>query len=177
MPRSPPARRSEIVSGREEGRSTVHRRQRSQAVLRTDVRAVGAPEGTRWEVSRDVDANPEAVWDLLTDPDRWPEWGPAVGAVRCDDDRIRRGTRGELRVAGTWHPFTVETVDETDLGVRRWTWRIRDVAATGHRVGRRADGGAHVVFEVPLWAMAAVSVCVVAARQVERLALRETTKR
>lgn len=146
-------------------------------MLRTDVRAVDAPEGTRWEVSRDVDADPDAVWDLLTDPDRWPEWGPMVGAVRCDDGRIRRATRGEIRVAGTWHPFTVEMVDETDPAVRRWTWRVRGVGATGHRVERRPDGGTRVVFEVPLWAMAAVSVCVVAARRVERLALREAGRR
>lgn len=146
-------------------------------MLQTDVRAVDTPEGTRWEVSRDVDVDPDVVWELLTDPNRWPAWSPTVGAVRCDDDRIHRGSRGEARVAGTWHPFTIETCGETEPGVRRWTWRVRGVRATGHRVERLADGGARVVFEVPLWAMAYVSVCVVAVRRVDRLARRETSSR
>ena len=141
-------------------------------MLATSVRAVETPEGVRWDVSRDVDADPDRVWSLLTDPERWPDWGPTVGAVRCDADRIRRGSRGEVRVAGAWHPFTVESCGETAPGVRRWTWRVRGVDATGHRVERRPGGGSRVVFEVPLWAMGYVSGCVVALRRVDRLAKR-----
>lgn len=138
-------------------------------MLRTSVRAVDTDEGTRWDVARDVDADPDVVWDLLTDPHRWSEWDLSVGAVRCDDARIERGSRGEVRVAGAWHPFTVEQCGGTEPGVRRWTWRVRGMRATSHRVEELAGGGARVVIEVPYWAMAYVSIGAVSLWRLVRL--------
>lgn len=146
-------------------------------MVATSVHAVEDAEGTHWEVARDVDADPDHCWTLLTDPERWPEWGLSVGAVRCDDARIERGSRGEVRVAGTWHPFTVETCDEVEPGVRRWTWRVRGIRATGHRVEALPDGSSRVVFEVPYWAMAYVAICAAALRTIAKLAEREAARR
>jgi hypothetical protein len=143
-------------------------------MVETTVRAVEDADGVHWDVARTVDADADVLWGLLTDPNRWPEWGPSVGAVQCEVDRIERGTRGEVRVAGTWHPFTVETCEEVEPGVRRWTWRVRGVRATGHRVERLGEGRTRVVFEVPLWAMAYVAICAAALRKLDRIACRET---
>lgn len=36
------------------------------------------------ETHLQIDAQPDAVWDVLTDVDRWPEWLPEFGAARVD---------------------------------------------------------------------------------------------
>ena len=59
-------------------------------------------------VSVDVDAPVEAVWELLTKVDRWPEWGTTVRRVESTADRIDVGTSGRVQtIAGFWLPFTV----------------------------------------------------------------------
>lgn len=137
-------------------------------MVRTSVRAVETDDGVHWEVARDVDADPDVVWELLVSPERWPTWGPTVGAVRCADETIARGTRGEVRVGGLWLPFTVDSCGDVGHHVRRWTWRVSGLRATGHRVETRDDGATRVVFEVPLWAMAYVAVCLEALRRIDR---------
>jgi hypothetical protein len=115
------------------------------------------PDGRRLLVGRDTAADREAAWDLLTDTDRWPEWGPSVRAVESDHRRIRPGTTGRVRLpGGVWLPFEV-----TACGDYRWTWRVARVPATGHRVdppvGDRA--GCRVVFELHPLAAGYVPVC------------------
>ena len=47
---------------------------------------------TLW-VRRDISAPSETVWELLTNPERWPEWGPLTtsaviaGQTPCSVDR------------------------------------------------------------------------------------------
>lgn len=122
------------------------------------------PDGYRLVTGRRVEAPAPDVWDLLVDTTRWPDWGPSVSAVECDDRRIRTGSTGRVRTAGVWLPFTV-----TACRNYRWTWRIGPVPATGHRV-TPGDGSATVAFEVPIPAAPYLVVCRVALRRIDRLA-------
>jgi len=113
------------------------------------------PDGRRLVVERIVDADPESVWTLLTDTDRWPDWGPSVSAVRSSDRVIEAGTTGRVRVAGgPWVPFEVVTCDDY-----RWTWRVAKIPATGHRVEPVDGERTRVVFEIPLLAGGYAVVC------------------
>ena len=121
------------------------------------------PDGRRLVVSRPVEAPVEAVWDVLVDTARWPEWGPSITAVDCDQRRIEAGTRGRIRtVGGLWVPFRV-----TSCTGHRWTWHVAGIPATGHRVDRRGDRSA-VAFEVPPLASGYAPVC---ARACQKLAI------
>lgn len=118
-------------------------------------------DGYRIEVSREVDATPEAAWQLLVTPEQWPAWGPSVRAVDCDDDRIEAGTSGKVRLpGGVWLPFEVVTCEapgENRPG--RWSWRVARIPATGHRVEAVATDCARVVFEIPPAAAGYAPVC------------------
>lgn len=146
------------------------------------------PAGRRLVVSRRVDAPAAVVWELLADTRQWPEWGPSVAAVECEERIVRTGTRGRIRTTdladllpgtdsrplanrvfgGVWLPFRV-----TDCGGRRWTWRVADIPATGHRV-EGMDEGCRVAFEVPLPAAAYAPVCGRALDRIERLATEDS---
>jgi hypothetical protein len=116
------------------------------------------PDGHRLAVTREVGADRETAWDLLTDTERWPEWGPSVRAVECDRRYIEAGTTGRVRVpGGIWLPFEVETCRDD-----RWTWRVARVPATGHFV-EPGEGGkmgtCRVGFELRLYAVGYAPVC------------------
>lgn len=120
------------------------------------------PDGRRLVVDRVVAADPDDVWTVLTDTERWPEWGPSVSDVRSDNRVIRAGTTGSVRVAGgPWVPFEVTSCEEY-----RWTWRVARIPATGHSVAP-VDGGSRVAFEIPLLAGGYAVVC---NRALERIA-------
>ena len=127
---------------------------------------VRTPEGRRILVSRKVEAAPEAAWELFTDTTRWPERGPSITAVECEDRFVEVGTEGYVRtVGGLRVPFRVETCHDW-----RWTWRVAGVGATGHRV-ESVDAGerCRIGFEVPIWAAPYVSVCLIAVHRMDRL--------
>lgn len=127
--------------------------------MESDVATEQTPDGRRVIVARDVDASREVAWDLLTDTTRWPDWGPSVRAVECDQRFIQPGTTGRVRLpGGVWLPFEIAT-----CGGYRWTWQVASVPATGHRVDPPADGTGEercrVVFEIPLLAAGYAPVC------------------
>jgi len=122
------------------------------------------PDGRRVVVSRVIPADRDAVWDLLCDTQRWPEWGPSVSDVRSSERVIDAGTTGKVQVAGgPWVPFEVVTCEDY-----LWTWRVAKIPATGHRV-EDAPGGCRVVFEIPLAAAGYAVVCERALSQIETL--------
>ncbi|MFC7045917.1 SRPBCC family protein [Halobacteriaceae archaeon GCM10025711] len=122
-------------------------------------------DGAHLLVSRVVDASADHAWDVLTDTTRWPEWGPSVSAVECEDRYIEAGTTGRVRtLVGVRVPFEV-----TRCAPYYWTWRVARVPATGHRVEPLADGTCRVTLEVPVPAAPYVPVCLLALRRIARL--------
>ncbi|MCL7418595.1 MAG: SRPBCC family protein [Halalkalicoccus sp.] len=121
--------------------------------------------GRTVDVARTVDAPAEAVWDLLVDTRRWPEWGPSITDVDCRDRRIRTGSTGRVRVIGGLElPFEI-----TYLDAYRWTWEVAGIPATGHRVEPH-NGSCRAVFEVPVLAAGYVPVCRLALSRIASLA-------
>jgi uncharacterized protein YndB with AHSA1/START domain len=133
-------------------------------VSRTRTRIERTPDGRRLVVSRTVRAPAEDAWDLLTDTERWAEWGPSVARVDSPVRQIETGTRGHVVVAGVGArvPFTVTACEPY-----RWTWDVARVPATGHTVTPRGPDRCRVAFEVPL---AAAGYAVVCRRALTRIA-------
>ncbi|GAC69940.1 SRPBCC family protein [Gordonia soli] len=116
-----------------------------------------------------VDAAPAAAWEVLTDLDAWPEWGPTVvGATLDGPGSLALGARGTVRTAvGIALPFEIsEFVDG-----RSWAWRVGGVSATRHEVFPH-DHGCVVSFGVPLWAPAYLGVMAIALGRVARMSAR-----
>jgi hypothetical protein len=126
------------------------------------------PDGRRIVVSRHVDATQEAAWEVLTDTEQWPAWGPTVAAVESDSRFIRSGTRGRVKLPfAVWVPFEVTACRDY-----RWTWRVARIPATGHRVDAVGDGTepCRPVFEIPPLAGGYAVVCANALQELALLA-------
>ncbi|MDJ0769633.1 MAG: SRPBCC family protein [Ilumatobacter sp.] len=118
-------------------------------------------------VERDIEAPPEALWDLLTDVSRWSAWGPSVSDASLDGDVFELGSTGSVRTTpGVSFPFSVTAFEPG----HRWRWSIAHVPATDHRVVR-TEHGCRVGFGVPVWAAPYAVVCRSALRRLERLAI------
>ena len=121
-------------------------------------------------VDRVIKAPPEAVWDVLTDVEKWSYWSPTISRSELDgsEPRIKYGSTGRVYTpVGVAMPFVIT---EFDAG-RLWAWTVAGVPATRHRVDAVQDG-ARVSFEVPWWASAYLPVCVVALRRIQELVKR-----
>ena len=130
----------------------------------TTVEVRDTPEGRRLVVSRVVDAPVDIVWDVLTDTERWPAWGPSITDVECLDRYVQSGSRGRVRVLGAvWLPFEIMACED-----RRWTWRVAHIRATGHFVSAHPAGSV-VGFELPVAAVGYVPVCRRACGRIDRL--------
>ena len=123
------------------------------------------PDGRRLVVRRQVDAPVEAVWNVLTDTQQWPAWGPSISAVESADRRIERGTTGRVRVLdAVWLPFEI-----TSCADHRWTWDVARIDATGHFVSA-SPAGAVVGFELSPLATAYAPVCARACAKIGAIA-------
>lgn len=113
-----------------------------------------------FEVTRDIDAPAEQVWDVIADVALWPEWTPTVSSVRrLDDGPWGVGSQVEIRQPRL--PKAQWTVTELVEG-HSFTWEatgpgMRSIAR--HEVTPR-DGGARITLSVeqlgPMGAVAAV---------------------
>ncbi|MCU0561433.1 MAG: SRPBCC family protein [Desulfobacterales bacterium] len=111
-------------------------------------------------------ASAQRVWDLLTDTDEWPRWGPTVTGVRSSERFIVEGSRGRVRTPiGVWLPFTVTAYEHLSC----WGWRVAGIEATGHRLTALGPDSCEVVFELPLCWGPNAFICRRAARNLARL--------
>lgn len=124
----------------------------------------------RLTVWRSVGTPSPVVWGLLTNPDRWPEWGPTVRSAELDGRRLQEGARGTVTTAGGVKlPFEVTEYSEGAF----WAWNVAGLPATDHRVQEDGADRCRVGFGVPWPAAAYLTVCQVALRRLEAMALDE----
>ena len=121
----------------------------------------------RFHISRTIDAPPAAVWDLLVDLQRWPQWGPSVRSATIDDDHLRLGSLGSVvTVAGVSLPFEVTHF----VPGRSWSWKVAGIPATDHAVEPLGDDRCRLTFGVPAVAAGYLVVCRVALRRLDEMA-------
>jgi carbon monoxide dehydrogenase subunit G len=70
-------------------------------------------------ISVDIAATPQRVWEVLTDPERWPEWTPSVTSVELLDRPLTLGSRARIVQPGL-SPATFR-VTRFDAG-KSFTW-------------------------------------------------------
>lgn len=94
-----------------------------------------------YEIEVDIDAAPDAVWAVLADVERWPEWTPSMTLVRRLEDGPF-GVDSTVRVRQPRLPQAVYTVTEYEPGQAfTWTTTSPGVTTVGdHQVVPR-DGG------------------------------------
>jgi hypothetical protein len=138
--------------------------------------------------TREIESSSDAAWNVMTDLELWPEWGPSVRAAELDHgaDTLALGATGRVTtVIGVRLPFRITAwndanrapsgspADTTDGGsTRSWSWRVAGVGATDHTVESLGAGRCRVGFGVPLAAAPYLVVCRVALARIERLAIR-----
>jgi uncharacterized protein YndB with AHSA1/START domain len=119
-----------------------------------------------WTVSRQIDAPAMTVWNILTDLDRWPDWGPTVSGAELDEDGpLRLGSRGRV-----WTPVGVPLPFEVDQfrAGSSWAWEVGGIPATSH--GVEPDGEVcRLWMSSPVWAPAYLPVLAIALRRIEGL--------
>ena len=119
-----------------------------------------------WTVHRDIDAAPDAVWQILTDLAAWPRWGPTVSRAELDGTGLLLGATGRV-----WTPIGVPlpfVITDFEPG-RSWGWDVAGVPATRHRVEPRG-GGCRVGMSAPVWAPAYLPVLAVALGRIDSMA-------
>jgi len=122
-------------------------------------------------VHRDIDARAEAVWELLTNPERWPEWGPMVRRAQLDDHRLEAGATGTVTtVLGIGLPFEITDYDDR----LRWAWKVAGVGATDHRLEPTGRDHCRVGFGVPWPAAPYLAVCRIALARLQTMAMRQS---
>ncbi len=129
----------------------------------------GSSIKVRWrciEVRRKFTAPARELWDLLTDTQKWPQWGPSVAEVQSSDRYIKLHSTGKvLTLLGWWAPFTITEFEEG----RYWSWQVHGIRATGHRLIQEGAGQCTVIFEVPPIAAPYLFVCDLALDRIARL--------
>lgn len=136
-----------------------------------DLSVVETDRGRRLVVSRTVDVPAATAWRVFTDVSLWHEWGPPVTAVDYPGETISPDTTGRVQVFGVhWVPFRIEAIAD-----RCWTWTAwgKTPPADGHCVSDLGDGRCRISLELPLWAPWYLPLCLVALRNVTRVAQRE----
>lgn len=120
------------------------------------------------EISREIAASPELIWDILTDTAMWHKWGPSVVDVDCIHQQIAKGDCGRVKtIVGFWVPFVITEYKEFSY----WYWRVATVKATGHRIIRIDEKNCRVSFDMPWWAIFYLPICYLALRRIEHLCM------
>jgi hypothetical protein len=117
-------------------------------------------------IEREMPVAAARAWSLLTDVERWPEWGPSVRAAGLDGELLEAGATGWVRT-----PFGIRVrfeVTDFDDG-HRWSWKVAGVPATDHRVRPLSPTTCVVGFGVPRLAAPYAIVCRRALATIHRL--------
>ena len=121
------------------------------------------------ETATIIAASSKLVWNILIDTHYWPRWGPSVTAVRYPNRFIQSDTKGHVRIIfGLWLPFEIMDF----VPGEKWSWRVMNIPATGHRVEVLAPERCRLVFEVPWLAAPYLLVCKIAACRIKLVAER-----
>jgi hypothetical protein len=103
----------------------------------------------RFATSIEIEADPERIWSVLADVERWPEWTDSITRVeRLDGGPFGLGST--TRVEQPRLAPVVWEVTEFAAGVS-FSWRTRSSGVTttgGHHVVAKTGGGATVVLTV-----------------------------
>jgi uncharacterized protein YndB with AHSA1/START domain len=117
------------------------------------------------EVSIDIDAPPEAVWEVVTDPERLEEWVTIHrGLKKADGGRLDEGFSMEqiLCLRGVKFDVKWKAAEVDHLRLLRWEGKgpARSKATTEYRLDAR-DGGTRFdyrnEFKAPLGPLGAVA--------------------
>jgi hypothetical protein len=125
----------------------------------------------RINVWRTIHAPAGVLWSLLSDLDRWPDWGPTVRSARIDGEGLMAGAHGRLTtIVGLDVGFEVTDYAEGTY----WAWKVSGVPATDHTVQQLSADTCRVGFGVPWPAVGYLAVCRIALQRLETMALEET---
>jgi uncharacterized membrane protein len=94
-----------------------------------------------YEVTTDVDAAPDAVWQILVDVERWPEWTASMSSIeRLDHGALAVASR--VRVRQPKLPAADFTITDLQSGASfEWTSKRPGLTSVGdHRVAARPNG-------------------------------------
>ena len=120
---------------------------------------------------REIDAPATVLWSLLTDLDRWPEWGPSITSASIDGDTMGLGATGVVRtIAGVDLKFTISEFDDG----RSWAWKVAGIPATHHCVQSLSPQRCRVGFGAPWIAAPYLAVCDMALRRLDTMATSDT---
>ena len=105
--------------------------------------------GMEQNITVEIAAPAERVWEVLTDVERWPEWTETVTSVRrLDEGPLKSGSRAKIDQPKI--PETEYVVTELDPG-RSFTWVATGPGVTTiarHDVETLPDGGSRVTLAV-----------------------------
>ncbi len=116
----------------------------------------------------EIDAPAEVVWQLLTDTDTWPQWGPSIRRARVNGDSLKLGATGTVTtMIGFDVPFEITEL----VAGERWSWKVAGIGATDHVVERIGPQRCRAGFGVPVLAAPYLAVCRLALHRIDRLAV------
>lgn len=118
------------------------------------------------EIYTIINAPDTLVWNIIIDTYLWPQWGPSVRDVRCQDRYIHSQSAGYVQtVFGLWFPFQVTYF----VSGFRWDWRVGSIQATSHRVEPISKKQCKLIFGVPVVAKPYGLICKIAANRIKRI--------
>ncbi len=108
----------------------------------------------RWERTIDINATPEAVWAVMAEIERWPEWTPSILSVKpVGDSQLVPGAQARVHAKGT--PESTYTV--TEVSPNRsftWTTSVRGAKTVAGHVISPAGNGSRVTLSVEVGGLA-----------------------
>lgn len=98
----------------------------------------------------DIEADPEKVWSVTEDVERWPDWSPTFDSIRrLDDDPFDLGCSVRVRQPGL--PEAIWTVTQLERG-RRFAWetKVRGMRMIGTHIMEPIEGGTRSILRLEI---------------------------